>query len=175
MNDIELQTSNSQLSTLKKPKVFFATDHAGFELKEKLIAFVRDLPAQAGELGYEIKDFGAYELNEDDDYPDYVSQAAKAVSEDGNSRAIVLGGSGQGEAIVANRFPNVRAVVWYGGSPDILKLSREHNDANILSIGARFVTEEEAKEAVRVWLATAFTNEERHIRRIEKIEHVLHN
>jgi ribose 5-phosphate isomerase B len=70
----------------------------------------------------------------------------------------------------ANRFPNVRAVVFYGGPIEIIKLSREHNDANILSIGARFVSEDEAKEAVKVWLETAFSGDERHIRRIKKIE-----
>jgi len=166
MDDVKLQTNNYQLSTQKKPKVFFATDHAGFELKEVLVSFVRD------ELGYEVQDFGAYELNTEDDYPDYIVRAAKAVSENSNSRAIVLGGSGQGEAITANRISGVRAVVWYGGSTDIITLSREHNDANILSIGARFVSVEDAKEAVRVWLNTEFTQEERHVRRIRKLDNL---
>jgi ribose 5-phosphate isomerase B len=93
--------------------------------------------------------------------------------------AIVLGGSGQGEAIVANRFPHVRAVVFNGqyvspdenrDIPNEIVLSREHNDANILSLGARFLSEEEAKNAVRLWLATPFSHDERHIRRIAKIE-----
>lgn len=144
-------------------KVYLATDHAGFELKEKLKVFLE-------ELGYEVKDFGAFEYNPDDDYPDFISKAAEAVSKDPeNSKAIVLGGSGQGEAIVANKFPGARAVVFYGGSFDIIKLSREHNDANILSLGARFLSEEESREAVKLWLTTPFSNEERHKRRIDKI------
>lgn len=145
-------------------KILFATDHAGFELKEKLVTFVQ-------ELGYEVKDLGADEYIEDDDYPDYISQVAKRISEDPeNNRGIILGGSGQGEAIVANRFPNVRAAVYNGGTIEIVKLSREHNDANILSLGAHFLNEEEAKEVVKIWLNTAFSGEERHVRRIKKIE-----
>jgi len=142
-------------------KIFVASDHAGFELKEKLIPFIR-------ELGYEIEDMGAYEINHDDDYPDYIASAAKAVAESGNM-AVVLGGSGQGEAMVANRFPGVRAAVWYGGSEKILTLSRQHNDANVLSIGARFVTTEEAQQAVQTWLSTNFSGDERHMRRLKKI------
>jgi ribose 5-phosphate isomerase B len=154
-------------------KIFFASDHAGFEMKGALMEFVK-------EFGFEVEDCGAYELNKDDDYPEFVKKAAQAVSEatDG-SRAIVLGGSGQGEAIVANRFKNVRAVEYYGpssaeasvgkGNLEIIKLSREHNDANVLSLGARFLTLDEAKEAVKLWLATPFSEDERHKRRIEEI------
>lgn len=157
-----------QLSNERKLKVYFAADHAGFEYKEQLVAFVRD------ELGFEAEDVGAYVLNEEDDYPDFVQLAAEVVSRDQQSKAIVLGGSGQGEAIVANRFPRVRAAVWYGGNRDILTLSRKHNDANVLSIGARFVSQEEAREAVRLWLLTPFSKEERHERRIEKTDTVFH-
>jgi len=149
-------------------KIYFATDHAGFELKNSLIEFVRD------ELGYEVEDLGAHELNPTDDYTDFVGVAAKRVNEEEGTRAIILGGSGQGEAIVANRFPNVRAIVWYGGTDEILRLSRQHNDANILSIGARFVDEEMGREGVRKWLATKFSGEERHIRRIGKLNDALH-
>ncbi|MAJ97638.1 ribose-5-phosphate isomerase [bacterium] len=149
-------------------KVFFATDHAGFELKEIVKEFVHT------EMGYEIEDLGAHEYVDGDDYPEYIACAAEKVSKDPDSKAIIFGGSGQGEAIVANRFGGVRAVVWYGGEKEILTLSREHNNANVLSIGARFVHDTQAQEAVKLWLQTEFTHDERHVRRIEKIEKVLH-
>lgn len=144
--------------------IVFGTDHAGFELKETLIAFVRD------ELGYEVEDMGAFAYDALDDYPDFISRVAVRVGAEPGMYGIVLGGSGQGEAIVANRYKGVRAAVYYGGNMEIVKRSREHNDANILSVGARFVTEDEAKEAVRVWLLAPFSGGERHIRRIEKID-----
>ena len=145
-------------------KIFFASDHAGFEMKNALMEFVK-------ELGFEAEDCGAYELNEDDDYPEFVKKAAQKISEDPeNSKAVILGGSGQGEAMVANGFPNVRAAIFYGGNKDIIKLSREHNDANVLSLGSRFLSLDEAKEAVKLWLETGFSDEERHKRRILEIE-----
>lgn len=144
-------------------RIAVATDHAGFTLKEMLKVFLAD-------EGYEVVDCGAHEMNQDDDYPDFIRPAAEAVAEGRAERAIVLGGSGQGEAMVANRIKGVRAVAYYGGSGDILKLSREHNDANILSLAARFLSEDEAKEAIRLWLATPFSNDERHQRRIHKLE-----
>jgi len=156
-------------------KIYFASDHGGFELKNALLSFVRD------KLGYEVEDCGAYELNEADDYPDFISKAARAVSaEPETARAIILGASGQGEAMVANRFPHVRAAVFYGEPPskqvdaagnvfDMLSSTRAHNDANILSLGARFLTEEASKEAVQTWLETPFDGDERHARRIRKI------
>lgn len=144
--------------------IYFATDHAGFELKEVLITYVRS-------LGYETKDCGAYAYDADDDYPSFIKTASQAVSEDPlNRRAIILGGSGQGEAMTANRFPGVRATVYYGGPTEIIRLSREHNDANILSLGARFLHTEDAQTAVALWLTTAFTGEARHVRRIAAIE-----
>jgi len=160
--------------------IYFATDHAGFELKEALVPFVR-------ELGYDVEDMGAHVYNEGDDYPDYIAPAAEQVSsaeageEQGKhtAMAIILGGSGQGEAIVANRFPGVRAIVFNGqynpddrDVPDEIRLSREHNDANILSLGARFLNEAEAKEAVEKWLATPYREGERHSRRLEKIDEI---
>ena len=146
--------------------IYFATDHAGFELKNTLVAYVRD------ELGYEVEDCGPAIYDAEDDYPDFIAIAAAKVSKSPNDKAIILGGSGQGEAIVANRFPFVRTAVFYGGDRDILKLSREHNDANILSLGSRFLSEEDAKQSVQLWLATEFSGEERHVRRIKKIEQI---
>jgi ribose 5-phosphate isomerase B len=152
-------------------KIFFGTDHAGFEMKEMLLVFVRDA------LGHEVEDMGAFEYNEGDDYPDFIREVAERVGEaDVHGKAqsdvygIILGGSGQGEAMAANRYKGVRAAVFYGGNADILTLSREHNDANILSLGARFLLIDEAKEAVALWLDTQFSGEERHVRRIKKID-----
>ena len=144
-------------------KIFLGADHAGFKLKNKIKTYLE-------ELGEEVFDKGANELNEQDDYPDFILPVARAVREDKGAKGIILGGSGQGEAIVANKIPGVRAVVYYGGDKKILTLSREHNDANVLSLGARFLTEEEAINAVKLWLETPFSKEERHERRIKKIE-----
>lgn len=143
-------------------KIFIGSDHAGFELKEKLIPFLK-------ELGHEVVDKGAFELNPTDDYPDFVMPVAEEVSKDPEARGIVLGGSGEGEAIATDRFPHVRTAVWYGGNLEPVRLSREHNDANILSLGARFITEDEAKTAVKLWLITPFSGDDRHVRRIEKL------
>jgi ribose 5-phosphate isomerase B len=145
-------------------KIYFASDHAGFEMKNELIKFVK-------ELGYEVEDCGAYSLDPNDDYPEFIKKAAKAVSENPeDTKAIILGGSGQGEDMVADKFPNVRSAEYYGGNLEIIKLSREHNDANILSLGARFLKLEDTKEAVKLWLETPFSGEERHQRRINQIE-----
>jgi ribose 5-phosphate isomerase B len=144
-------------------KVFIGTDHAGFELKEKLVPFLK-------ELGYEVVDKGAFELNEDDDYPDFIKPVAESVASEDGSIGIILGGSGEGEEISANKIEGIRAAEYYGGNLEIVKLAREHNDANILSLGARFISEDEAKEAVKTFLETKFSEDERHIRRINKIE-----
>ena len=152
-------------------KVYFASDHAGFELKKALLDFVHL------ELSYEIVDCGALMLEPEDDYPPLVAGAARAVAEDAvhgiASCAIVIGGSGTGEAIVANKFRSVRACVFYGGNEEIVRLSREHNDANVLSLGARFMTVDEAKAAARLWLSTPFSGDSRHARRISQIDSVL--
>lgn len=150
-----------------KPTVYFATDHAGYTLKNTLLKFVRD------ELGYTVFDCGPSVYDAEDDYPDYIARAARMISENPTDRAIILGGSGQGEAMVANRFKGVRATVYYGGSDTIVTLSREHNDANILSLGARFLSEEDAKKSVALWLHGIFSGDERHVRRIKKIERVI--
>ena len=145
--------------------IYLASDHAGFELKEKVKKFLID-------SGYEVEDFGAFKLDPDDDYPDFIRKAAEAVSKDPeNSRAIILGGSGEGEAMVANRYKGVRAAVYYGSKEEILKLSREHNDANVLALGARFLNPKEALEAVAFWLKHPFSRKERHQRRIQKIDY----
>lgn len=145
-------------------KIYFASDHAGFEMKNALVEFVR-------ELGFETEDLGPTQFDPEDDYPLLIEKAGLEVFKDPeNTRAIVLGGSGLGEAIVANRFPNVRAVAFYGGDKDIIRLSREHNDANVLSLGAKFIKTEEAKSIVRLWLEMRFSGDKRHIRRLEEID-----
>ena len=146
-------------------KIFIGSDHAGYELKEKLKIYL-------GELNHEVVDKGAFELNPNDDYPDFIKPVAEEVSKDVNYFGIILGGSGQGEQISANKINGARAIEYYGGNLEIIKLGREHNNANILSLGARFVSEEEAKEAVKIFLGTPFPNNERHIRRINKIENI---
>lgn len=143
------------------PKVYLASDHAGFALKEALSAHVVS-------LGYEVHDVGAFTLDTDDDYPDFITPCAEHVAADTGSFGIVLGGSGQGEAMAANRVPGVRAALYYGGNRDLVRLTREHNNANVLSLGARFLSEEEAKETVSLFLSTPFSGDERHIRRIQK-------
>jgi|SRR3989344_9553779 len=154
-------------------KIFIGTDHAGYVLKEKLVA---TLKAQ----GYEVIDKGASEYNEKDDYPDFVILVAREISKDpNNARGIILGATGQGEAIAANKFPHVRAVVYYGQAPtvvddeaDVIVRSREHNNSNILSLAARYLTEEMAQKAVDLWLKTPFSQGERHIRRLGKIDQI---
>jgi ribose 5-phosphate isomerase B len=150
---------------MKNISIILASDHAGFAVKEAVKTFLTNKQ-------YQVTDVGAHELKDGDDYPTYMAAAALKVAEDlkGNTKAIIFGGSGQGEAIVANRFPGVRAAVWYGGDQDILKKSREDNDANVLSIGARYVEVDAACDAVEVWLDTPFSGEERHQRRIEQID-----
>jgi ribose 5-phosphate isomerase B len=148
-------------------KIFFATDHAGYEMKEALASYVEK------DLGYTVADMGAHQNDVSDDYPDFIQLAAQEVSHDpDSSRGIILGGSGQGEAMVANRFPNVRCAVFYGGDPDLMKLSREHNNSNVLSLGARRISLDEAKAVVKLWLESPFNEEERHMRRIRKIEKI---
>lgn len=145
-------------------KLFLASDHAGFELKQKLADF---LLAE----GHEVEDMGPVRLNPADDYPDYVAPCARRVADTAGSFGIVAGLSGQGEAMAANRIKGVRAAVYYGGPTDILKLSRRHNDANMLSFGARFVSAPEACAAAELWLATHFEHDERHQRRINEMDY----
>lgn len=157
-------------------KVYFAADHAGFALKNALIEHIRT-------LGYDVEDLGAFTDGPEDDYPDFMTPLAKRVAAE-NARGIIVGGSGQGEAMCANRIPGVRAAVFYGpmhvtaaldveggrseDGYDAVRLPRRHNDANILSIGARFVSGDEADEAVRIFLETPFSDSPRHARRLAK-------
>ncbi|PID52338.1 MAG: ribose-5-phosphate isomerase [Candidatus Moraniibacteriota bacterium] len=149
-------------------KIYLGTDHAGFQYKEIVKEYLKN------ETKYEVIDEGVYEYVKTDDYPDVIVPVAKSISQnrkkDIESRGIIFGGSGQGEAIVANRFSGVRCAVYYGGPKKIVTLSREHNNANILSIGARFVAEEDVVEIVKLWLSTEFSGDARHVRRIRKID-----
>ena len=143
-------------------KIYLASDHAGFELKHFLLNHLKD-------LDHEVEDCGALERDPLDDYPDFIIPTAEKVAKDPNSRGIIMGGSGQGEAIAANRIKGVRAVVYYDGPIDIVKLSRTHNNANILSFGARFITHEKAAETVDLWLKEPFEGG-RHKKRIDKLD-----
>ena len=158
-------------------RIFVGADHAGFGLKEKLIPYLL-------ELGYEVKDCGAYEYNEEDDFPDFIIPVAREVSQHSNdTKGIILGGSGQGEAMAANKFNNVRAAVFYGErhylaseteeeNESIISITRADNDSNVLALGARFITEEEMREAVREWLETPFKNSDKYVRRNNKMSHI---
>ena len=141
--------------------IVLATDHAGFELKEHIKKFL-------SEKGFEIKDFGAVEYDALDDYPDFIIPAAKFISEH-KLIGIIFGGSGQGEAMAANRIKGIRAAVFYDGPDDIIELSKLHNNANILSIGARFVSKQKSEEIINLWLSTDF-EKGRHQKRIDKLD-----
>jgi len=143
-------------------KIHLASDHAGFDLKETVKSYLM-------KQGYSITDHGAYKYESTDDYPDFIFPAAKAVSEDPHSRGIVFGGSGQGEAMAANRIKGVRAAVYYGENSEIPALSRYHNNSNILSIGARFVFIETLTEILDAWLKAPFEFG-RHQIRIQKLD-----
>jgi ribose 5-phosphate isomerase B len=143
--------------------IYLASDHAGYELKNQIGEFLK-------EMNLDFEDVGPHTYEAQDDYPDFIIPAAEKVAEKPlENKAIVLGGSGQGEALAANKVKGVRAALYYGGPKDIITLSRVHNNANVLSLGARFLTMDEIKEVIKLWLATDFTEEERHARRLEKI------
>ena len=143
--------------------IILATDHAGFETKEYIKRFLE-------KSGRTVKDVGAHALDPNDDYPQYMQSAADMLLRIPDSLGIVFGGSGQGEAMVMNRRPGIRAIVYASSNPDIAKVGREHNNANVLSIGARFLSVAQAEVAVEMFLSTAFSDEERHVRRIEQID-----
>jgi ribose 5-phosphate isomerase B len=155
-------------------KIFIASDHAGFVLKESLKEHITS-------LGHDVTDCGAHVFDEADDYPDFVLPCAKSVANTPGSFGIILGASGQGEALAVNRIKGVRAVVYYGEASGVQKdvegkelglieSTRMHNDANVLSLGARFLTEEDAKGAVTRFLETPFSGSERHVRRIQELD-----
>ena len=156
-------------------KVVFAADHGGYALKEVLKPFVAS-------LGYEVEDVGAHSLDMADDYPPIIQAGARKVAEDlKNSRGIIIGGSGQGEAFAANRIKGIRAVVYYGEPKrpqidadgralDMISSTREHNDSNVLSLAGRFLSEEEAKDAVKRWLAAPYDGSSRHEKRHKLVD-----
>jgi ribose 5-phosphate isomerase B len=147
----------------KELTIFLASDHAGFSLKEKVKNYLII-------KGYSIFDCGPFSFNKEDDYPDFIIPCAKKVVKTRNSLGIVLGKSGQGEAIAANKVKGIRAAVVYSYNTKIIKLSKEHNNANVLSLGARFLTEKQTLQAADLWLNTKFSNESRHKKRLRKIE-----
>jgi ribose 5-phosphate isomerase B len=140
-------------------RILIASDHAGFELKEKL-------ERALGELGYDVQDLGTNSA-ESTDYADYAHPLAKRVSEGDVQRGVLLCGTGLGMSYTANRYPHVRAAVAW--NPEIAKLAREHNDANVLVVPARFVDEALGVEILKTWLDTPFEGG-RPPRRIDKIE-----
>lgn len=160
-------------------KIALSTDHAGVELLKKLEEF---LTAQ----GHECVNFGPKSFDPDDDYPDFIFPAAKAVAAGECEVGIIMGGSGQGEAMAANRVKGIRCTLFYGPALpkvaintegdmsdddyEILKLSRDHNVANMLSLAARFLNWEEIEKAVATWLSTPQGTVERHVRRVTKLD-----
>jgi ribose 5-phosphate isomerase B len=164
-------------------KIYFAADHAGLDLKAKLMAFLSG--RLSATLSFDVQDCGAFAHDPADDYPDIIARAGAALAADAarslDSRAIVLGASGQGEAMAMNRFKGVRCALYYGEPDraqtdasgrqlDMLSSTREHNDANALALGARFLSDDAAKDAVCRWLGQPFSGERRHIRRIGKLD-----
>lgn len=163
-------------------KIYLASDHTGFLIKEKVKAYLQN-------HGFAVEDCGAYAIDPNDDYPQFMHKAAEAVSNDPeNMRGIIFGGSGQGEAMVANKSKGVRCALFYkpavpfqainiegakSSDPfEMLRLTREHNGANMLSFGIRFLSEEDIIKAITVWLEAPGPSHERHIRRIDQIKEI---
>lgn len=141
-------------------RVHIGGDHAAYDLQQDLIRF---LEAE----GHEVVNHGPFELDPVDDYPVFVLRAAQAVAEDPESRGVVLGGSGNGEQMAANKVPGIRAALCY--NVELAQLAREHNDAQVISIGGRMNSAVEARSMVRTFLETPFSGEERHQRRIDMV------
>lgn len=142
--------------------IFVGADHAGFELKEHLATWLRS-------RDYEVVDCGAHSYDPLDDYPDYCAAAARRAVEVG-SLAIVLGGSGNGEQMAANKVAGARAALCW--SPEIARLARAHNDANVCSIGARLHNHAEAEAIVDTFVTTPFSEDPRHVRRIAQLDKI---
>ena len=155
------------MKTNTTPKIYLASDHAGYEMKQELKSYLES------NYDFNILDFGASDYDELDDYPDYMHKAGEALQQDIvndiSSIAFVFGGSGEGEAMVMNRYAGVRCTTYYGGNLDIIKIGREHNDANSVSFGARFLDISECIASIELFLATVFL-EGKHQRRVEKID-----
>ncbi len=149
------------LSVIKlRMRIHIGSDHAGLEFKNELIIHLVN-------GGHDVTDHGPYEFDALDDYPDFCIPAAEAVAKDSASLGIVLGGSGNGEQIAANKVKGIRAaLVW---SIDTAKLAREHNNANVIAVGQRQHTAQEVKDFIDAFIATPFPGDERHARRIAKI------
>jgi ribose 5-phosphate isomerase B len=141
--------------------IYIGSDHAGFDLKESIKEHLEKKGKKVVDLGNSIKEDG-------DDYPDFILPVAREVSKDSESMGIVLGGSG--ESIAANKIKGIRCATYHHADLKIIKLSREHNNSNVLSLGARFLSKKEALDAVDLWLSTDFTHAERHVRRLKKID-----
>jgi len=143
-------------------KIFLGSDHAGYKLKEKIKSHLEKKKIKFEDLGTNS--------TKSVDFPDFIIPTAKKVSETPNSLGIILGGSGQGEAMAANKVKGIRATVLYSFNSKIIKLSKQHNSSNVLSLGARFLTTPQALKAIDLWLKTKFSNKEKHKRRIKKID-----
>lgn len=158
--------------------VYLGTDHSGLHIKDEVKKFLE-------EGGYHVEDCGAYEYDRDDDYPDFIGKAAQGVSQDLESVGFVFGGSGQGEQMTANKYKGIRCALFYSTARavseidisgnvsedpfEIIKLTRQHNHANMLSFGVRFLNKEAIFKAVETFLNTPYSEDERHVRRIKKI------
>jgi ribose 5-phosphate isomerase B len=141
-------------------RVYLGSDHAGFELKADLIAWLR-------QAGHEPVDCGPSSYVPDDDYPVYVMRAARGVADDPGSLGIVIGGSGNGEQIASNKIPGIRAALAW--TQETAQLARQHNDANVLSLGARMYSSTDAIGFAKVFVETPFSQEARHARRLAMI------
>ena len=142
-------------------KIAIGSDHAGFELKENLKKLLAD-------KGYELDDLGAETYDSQDDYPEFGRKVAEAVASGEYDRGIIMCGTGIGISISANKVPGVRAAACY--NTDMAKVSRMHNNANILALGGRIAAKETALDIALTWLETPFSEGERHVRRIRQIE-----